>query len=236
MEAVAKFLSPTDNPDVYPIQVSSSQLIANLCVYNATTQQVIWARFKHHLLDSLEADSKICNIWAMIAYNIRINETNHALLDNTLEEILRRILRRLHNGQELPEFVNLLLEFYVTRGKQTVDYYPKLNELEKIGLIYYIADFVKDERNKPIEPTLFRRLTGEFKRNSDTVLKPDGDGKTNPREVYGLLEVVAYASSNPVYGEIMHKDASLFINLGCEYFEHTHVYGKVHNLRGRNDP
>lgn len=190
--------------------------MANLCVYNPDTQKIIWDKFKHRLLDGLEADTKVSNVWAMIAYNIRINETNHQLLKESYEEILTRLLGRIYKGQELSEFANLLLEYYITRGKETVDYYPKLDESDKIALIYYIADFVKDERNKAIESSLFRRILGEFKRKSDAILKPDGsDAKANPREVYGLLEIVAYASCCSTYTEILQKDASLFINLGC---------------------
>lgn len=219
LDAVDKFLDLPDTSPLYPIRVSASQLVANLCVYNPDTQKIIWDRFKHRLLDGLAAaDTKVSNVWGMIAYNIRINEVNHQLLSGSYEEILVRVLDRITKGQELSDFVNLLLEYYVTRGKETVDYYPKLGESEKLGLIYYMADFVKDERNKPIEVNLFRRVLGEFKRKSDVVLKPEGtDANANPREVYGLLEIVAYASCNPAYNEVMYKDASLFINLGCKY-------------------
>lgn len=217
LDALDKFLACVDVELLYPVCVSATQLIANVCVSNAETQKLIWDRFKDRLLAGLDADAKLSNIWSMIAYNIRIHDTNHQLMDACLEDIFDRILRRISSGAELPEYFNLLLEYYITRGKQTVDFYPKLGEKEKIGLIYYIADFVKDERNKPVEATLFRRLLGEFKRKSDAILKPSGDdAKANPREVYGLLEVVAYSSCNPTYNEVLHKDSSLFINLGCK--------------------
>lgn len=228
LDAVDKFLG-NDAPDLHPIRVSAAQLVANVCVYNADMQKLIWERFKTRIIDGLlDSDSKISNVWAMIAYNIRINDTNHQLMDGSLEDMLCRILRRIESGSELPEFVNLLLEFYITRGKQTVDYYARLNDSEKMGLIYYVADFVKDERNKPVEATLFRRFLGEFKRKSDAILKTEGDAKANPREVYGLLEIIAYASCNPAYNEVLHKDTSLFINLGC-VLTAVHKAGKQKN-------
>lgn len=217
LDAVDKFLDLPDTSELYPIRVSASQLVANLCVYNPDTQKIIWEKFKHRLLEGLDADTKVSNVWAMIAYNIRINDVNKHLMTGSYEEILLRLLGRISKGDELSDFANLLLEYYVTRGKETVDYYPKLNENDKLSLIYYIADFVKDERNKPIELMLFKRLTAEFKRKSDTILKPEGsNANANPREVYGLLEIVAYASCMPQYSELLHKDASLFINLGCK--------------------
>lgn len=217
LEAIEKFLIVAESSELYPIRVSASQLVANLCVHNAGTQKILWERFKNRLLDGLDADTKISNIWAMIAYNIRINEINKQLLASSYQGILNRILCRITNGLELAEFVNLLLEYYITRGKETVDLYKKLSENERISLVLYIGDFVKDELNKSVDENLFQQLVYDFTTKSDSILQPQSNVITNPREIYALLEIIAYTSCNPLYKDSLHKDSSLFINLGCKF-------------------
>lgn len=197
-----------------PIPNSFVQLLANTCVQNAEVQSIVFHQFQYQIINGLK-NVDTCNAYAMLLYQVLL--INKSLNGHLLRDITSNLLVHIGTKETLPDFISLNLEFLVTECPDAVCIYKALDN-QKLRLLYFIVDFIKDDENKAIEMKLFQTLITEFKRKSDKILKPDESGSnTCPKEIYTLLELIAYASCNKKYSFVLHSDASLFINLGCKY-------------------
>lgn len=193
------------------------QCLANMCVQNKTSQEIVWSNLKNVLLEYFGNNHSTCDIVAMIIYNMFIAEQSDVLLDG--EKIYKLLVLEVIDGTIKPnEFMFIFLEYFITEYEKFPDIYKSLEEKEKLWTLYHISDYLKEtEKKKQISSGLLKLIVDEFKMKSDCILKTLESyvNGVNPNEICALLEIISAASSQNVYGWILKSDGSLFLNIGC---------------------
>lgn len=200
----------------------SMQVLANLIINNSANQQIIWGHFNQFLMTSLtQADYPHKDICRMIIHNIycvggliqdKGKEFLKIFLQN-LEEVIRNV------NCTIPEFLQIFLEHYVTKQKRITAMYMTLSSNERILLLNFVADFIKEGQSSDAVVTteLLQCISKEFKKKSDCILKTESSylNRIEPKEVMALLEVISQASGDKSYEKVFAEDGSLFLNIGC---------------------
>lgn len=226
---------PTNNSHSGLLSISPStrkmcwQFIANLIVQNETTQRSIWQEFIGFFLTYLSSQSTAnARECTMIVYNI----FRSGLADDSAQNIfvtLLHCLSRLH-GNDDNDFLHIFMEHLLTTHNCVVRSYAKCNGDERITVLYYIADYIRnsDSTQATVNTLLLKHICKEFKIKSDCVLKTLSTyvDRIEPKEVIALMDVIAQASSNERYSHIMADDASLFLNVGF-LLKSIHQIGKL---------
>lgn len=200
----------------------SLQVLANLIINNPANQQIIWEHFNQFLTTYLSgADYPHKDICRMIIHNIYCVG---GLIQDRGKEFLKILLQNLdgviHNANgTIPEFLQIFLEHFVTKQKRITAMYMTLSSNERISLLNFITDFIKEgHSNDAIVTTeLLQCISKEFKKKSDCILKTETTylNRIEPKEVMALLEVIAQTSGDKIYGNVFAQDGSLFLNIGC---------------------
>lgn len=200
----------------------SMQVLANLIINNSANQQIIWGHFNQFFMESLkQSDYPHKDICRMIIYNIycvggliqeKGKEFLKILLQN-LEEVIKNV------DSTIPEFLQIFLEYYITKQKRITPMYMTLGSNERIVLLNFIADFIKENQSSDsvVSTELLQCISKEFKKKSDCILKTETSylNRIEPKEVMALLEVIAQASGVKSYEQVFAEDGSLFLNIGC---------------------
>lgn len=202
------------------------QMLANLCVQNEMAMREIWCNCLERLVGAIEVKCVCCTghgrEGTMILYNLLISEILNV---NDVRRIVELLLECVCNRDQQHDlagndFHQLFMEHIITKYRSIVPVYDQIVPHEKrLHLIYYIADHMKAVRHDPISTPLLQFICKEFKKKSDCVLRTTVSSATidaiHPKEVLGLLDVIAQASSDERYSHVLATDASLFINVGC---------------------
>lgn len=200
----------------------SLQVLANLIINNTANQHIIWEHFSEFFIAYLtQADSPHKDICRMIIYNIycvggllqdRGKEFLKLLLQN-LDEVIRNV------NSTVPEFLQIFLEHFLTKQKRITPMYMTLTSNERILLLNFTSDFIKEGQSSDsvVTTELLQCIAKEFKKKSDCILKTESTylNRIEPREVLALLEVIAQATGDKSYGNVFAEDGSLFLNIGC---------------------
>lgn len=207
----------------YQLFLVSLQVLANLIINNAANQQIVWGHFNQFLMTYLQqADYPHKDICRMIIHNIYCIG---GLIQDKGRDFLKILLQNLEgvvqnvNGT-IPEFLQIFLEHFVTKQKRITPMYMTLSSDERILLLNFIADFIKEGQSNDslaVTTELLQCIAKEFKKKSDCILKTESTylNRIEPKEVMALLEVISQASGDKSYGEVFAADGSLFLNIGC---------------------
>lgn len=162
----------------------------------------------------------------MILYNIFISEIWST---NDVKQIVEILVQCFLNGHDLQtnDFHQLFMEHLITKYRSIAPVYDRLVPVEKrLYFLYYVADHMKAVRHDSISTPLLQFICKEFKKKSDCVLKTASTVDTiHPKEVVALLEIIARASSDERYSNVLDSDTSLFLNVGC-LLRSVHEIGK----------
>lgn len=213
--------NPSDDK-INQTTIVSLQVLANLTINNTANQQSVWNTFNQFFLTYLtKVGYPHKDICRMIIHNIycvgglfqdRGKEFLKILLQNLDEEIQNV------NGT-LPEFLQIFLEYFVTKQKRISPMYLTLSSSERILMLNFIADYIKEDHsnNSPVTTELLQCISKEFKKKSDCILKTETTylNRIEPKEVMALLEVISQASGDKSYERVFADDGSLFLNIGC---------------------
>jgi hypothetical protein len=126
------------------------QLVANLCVGNATIQKKVWNVMNEIILDQYEnGDNITVNVCGMIIYNT-ILEKSYSLDERKIATIsIHHYEQFLKNPDNLlPDFVQILLEHFICNCKWIVEYFKRLEPANQINLLYFVNDHIENESNK----------------------------------------------------------------------------------------
>lgn len=200
----------------------SLQVLANLIINNAANQQIIWENFNVFLMTYLtQVDSPHKDICRMIIHNIycvggllqdRGREFLKILLQN-LDEVIRNV------NSTIPEFLQIFLEHFLTKQKRITPMYMTLSSNERISLLNFTSDFIKEDQSgdSVVTTELLQCVAKEFRKKSDCILKTESTylNRVEPKEVMALLEVIAQATGSKSYENVFADDGSLFLNIGC---------------------
>lgn len=193
------------------------QCLANMCVQNKTSQEIVWCNLKNVLLEYFGKNHSTCDIAAMIIYNMFIAGQPEVLLED--EKMYKLLVLEVIDGLIKPnEFTFIFLEYFITEYEKFPAIYKSLDEKEKLWTLYHIADYLKEtEKKKQISSGLLKLIVDEFKLKSDCILKTMESyvNGVNPNEICALLEIISAASSQNVYAWVLKSDGSLFLNIGC---------------------
>lgn len=200
----------------------SLQVLANLIINNSANQLIVWGHFNQFLMTYLtQADYPHKDICRMIIHNIYCIG---GLIQDKGKEFLKILLQNLEGVIQnvnctIPEFLQIFLEHFVTKQKRITPMYMTLSTNERILLLNFIADFIKEAQSNDAVVTteLLQCISKEFKKKSDCILKTESTylNRIEPKEVMALLEVISQASGDKSYGEVFAADGSLFLNIGC---------------------
>lgn len=121
------------------------QCIANLCVKNKKSQEIIWNQLHHILMqNAFENISENYNVCVMIFYNMFLEKNN--VIYNYDEQIYKNLLTIKIDEMG---FVNLLIEHFLIKYQEFVRIFHLLNDTERIETIRYAVDIVKlDDRDR----------------------------------------------------------------------------------------
>lgn len=200
----------------------SLQVLANLIINNSANQQIVWDQFSSFLVTYLtESDRSHKDICRMIIHNIYCVG---GLLQDKGKEFLKVLLHNLEetnrsNSGTIPEFLQIFLEHFITKQKRITPMYMTLSSDERILLLHFISDFMKESQygESAITTELLQCIAKEFKKKSDCILKTESTylNRIEPKEVMALLEVISQASGDKTYEQVFADDGSLFLNIGC---------------------
>lgn len=202
--------------------IVSLQVLANLIINNAVNQLSIWNTFNQFFMSYLtKADYPHKDICRMIIHNIYCVG---GLIQDKGKEFLKILLQNLDeeiqnvNGT-IPEFLQIFLEHFVTKQKRVTPMYLTLSSNERILMLNFIADYIKENHcgDSPVTTELLQCISKEFKKKSDCILKTETTylDRIEPKEVLALLEVISQASGDKSYERVFADDGSLFLNIGC---------------------
>ncbi|KAG4076744.1 hypothetical protein HA402_002031 [Bradysia odoriphaga] len=200
----------------------SLQVLANVIISNTANQHIIWEHFNEFLTTYLtQGDSPHKDICRMIIHNIycvggllqdRGKEFLKILLQN-LDEVTRNV------NSTIPEFLQIFLEHFLTKQKRITPMYMTLSPNERILLLNFTSDFIKEGQSgdSVVTTELLQCIAKEFKKKSDCILKTESTylNRVEPKEVMALLEVIAQATGDKSYENAFVDDGSLFLNIGC---------------------
>lgn len=200
----------------------SLQVLANLIINNSANQQIIWDHFNQFLMTYLtQSDYPHKDICRMIIHNIYCVG---GLLQDRGKEFLKILLQNLDEVNQtanctIPEFLQIFLEHFVTKQKRITPIYMTLSCSERILLLNFISDLIKDGQSGEtvITTELLQCIAKEFKKKSDCILKTESTylNRIEPKEVMALLEVISQTSGERSYENVFANDGSLFLNIGC---------------------
>lgn len=89
------------------------QCLANMCVQNKSSQEIVWFNLKNVLLEYFGKNHSTCDIAAMIIYNMFIAGQPEVLLED--EKIYKLLVLEVIDGLIKPnEFTFIFLEYYIT--------------------------------------------------------------------------------------------------------------------------
>lgn len=132
------------------VQIKSFQLVANLCVDNIETQEIIWDFMGSVIKMKLECDDKdFVNVAAMILHCMVLS--NHSKLNQL--ELLKTSLSHFKLFLEepsnvVPDFIHILLDHLICTNPNALDLYNQLEAEGKKMALYYIHDYVDIESNE----------------------------------------------------------------------------------------
>lgn len=200
--------------------------MANLCVNNPTSQQLVWTAYGQTFLDCLRiTDHTNRYICRMIIYQMQLNN----IIDTTANKsVLSALLANLNEQINKPneticEFLQFTLEHFCCHHKYFLPIYGSLSDPERIAFLHFVAEYlrsplpVEEGQRTPVSRDLIQYVCKEFKKKSDCVLKTQASyvDSIHPREVCALLEVICLVSGDDHYSHIQSTDSSLFLNVGC---------------------
>uniref|UniRef100_A0A182F9K2 Ataxin-10 n=1 Tax=Anopheles albimanus TaxID=7167 RepID=A0A182F9K2_ANOAL len=202
------------------IRLSSLKLMANLCVQNKANQEKIIGQLLQSLLDNIISNGTLANASAMILYNgFLYKSSNGVTLSTLLATLMTNVEANLALQQEPPEFVTIFLEYLLCESNEILQALGELEFSQKMLLYRFMIEYVRqeDRRTRPIHPDNFKHLLGEFKKQSDEVLKTENVKLDGPatEEVFTLLVFLSDASCIEPYASFLRHDGALFLNLGC---------------------
>lgn len=203
------------------IRVNSLQLLANLCVQNKGNQKLVLEELKDYLLKNIEANNSFTNAATMIIYNSFIYKSNVGMdTQELLTILLANVEANRQIQQNVPDFVEIFLEYLMCDSNEIVDGYERIECPMRISFVRYINEYIRQEqewRYKTVQQDLFKHLLTDFKKKSDCVLKTVDSclDKEKTEEVFALLMLLADATCIEPYGSFLRQDGALFLNLGC---------------------
>lgn len=217
------------------------QMLANMCVQNQTAQLEIWRKCVEPLMGKLKC---VCGTgngreYTMILYNLHICETFNMDEVKRILELLLECVGNTGMQHELStnDFHRLFMEHIITKYRLTVPIYDSIVPHEKrLYLNYYIADHMKTVQHELVSTGLLLFICKEFKKKSDCVLRTSASSAldaNHAKEVAALLDIIAQASSDERYSQVLATDSSLFINVGF-LLRSIHDLGKCQPIDGQN--
>uniref|UniRef100_A0A1B0CQV2 Ataxin-10 n=1 Tax=Lutzomyia longipalpis TaxID=7200 RepID=A0A1B0CQV2_LUTLO len=195
-------------------------LLANVLVDNVETLKIMWPPFGNFLLKELLEDHENSGTTAaVIYYSLRL-----ALLNNVQEiptvEMFRHIIGALErnvesSGSNRMDFIHLSFEFLLTESDKFGEIFSQLSEHDRIWMIYYITDHVKDSQEGDIRKDVLLYLPREFNKKSECILnsKSPKYHEDDPKEVMALLRCFVAVTGSEKYGKIYSQEGSFFINV-----------------------
>lgn len=132
------------------IQIKTFQLVANLCVDNIKTQEVILNLMGNLITSKLECQDKdFVNVAAMIMHCMILSKHSNLNQLEILGTSLDHFKRFLEDPSSLvPDFVHILLDLLICTSDNAMKYFQQLDaEHQKIAL-FYIHDYVDIESNE----------------------------------------------------------------------------------------
>ncbi len=200
----------------------SLQVLANLIINNPANQQIVWEHFNQFLMTYLtQVDYPHKDICRMIIHNIYCIG---GLLQDRGKEFLKILLQNLEEVVQnvnctIPEFLQIFLEHFITKQRRITPMYMTLSSNERILLLNFISDFLKEGQSgdSTVTTELLQCVAKEFKKKSDCILKTESTylNRIEPKEVMALLEVISQVSGDKSYEKVFADDGSLFLNIGC---------------------
>lgn len=216
------------------------QFLANLCVNNATSQQLVWTAHGQTFLECLRiaghSNRYICR---MIIYQMQLNNvidttSNKVVLSALLENLNEQIAKPT---ETICEFLQFTLEHFCCNHQNFLPIYGALSDSERIVFLHFVSEYLRsplpiDGQRTPISRDLTQYICKEFKKKSDCVLKTQASyvDSIHPREVCALLEVICLVSGDDYYSHILSTDSSLFLNAGCLLMSINRLGGQSENI------
>lgn len=203
------------------------QSVANLCVGNNGTQQRTWEELQDDLIIDLEAIKTNCDISAMILYNMFIGGMNFEFDNQRLFLALLKIIAESENSaredgmttnNEKFDFVNIFIEFFLTKYDRVDHIYHELDINERIIALQFALEIIReDDRKRRLNFDILKQIIENFKVKSDQILNvgPNNDSINSPQEISLSLEIIATTSGQSGYQFIYSDDGALFLTVGC---------------------
>lgn len=197
------------------------QCLANLCVQNKKTQLKTWSKLNSIFLDILSSNKHavVTDVVAMILYNIFLEGNNFIFVhDLKIYTDLMKVVVENKNDDEKYDFVNLFIEYFLTKYPNFVEIYKMLEPEIRLNTIHYCQDLAKeDDKNRRLNVNLIKEMVMDFKKKSDCILKTVESyvNGIEPKEIVGLLELISVVTSQTFYSWLFASDGALFLNVGC---------------------
>jgi hypothetical protein len=132
------------------IELKCFQLVANLCVKNESTLEKIHQSMFNVIMAKFEGDdNSFLNVSAMIIYNLILNKSSSLDQKHVVQMCAQHYSNVLKNPtNSLPDFVHILLEFFICKSENVVEIFEKLEPDEQKIFLYYVHDHVEVETNE----------------------------------------------------------------------------------------
>lgn len=232
--------SPNDGQDSATIARLCWQFLANLCVNNAISQQLVWSVHAQTFLDCLATEGHSNrHICRMIIYQMQLNQVidtaaNRSVLPALLSNLMEQIAQP---NSTICEFLQFTLEHFCCHHNRFLPIYGALDDAERIAFLHFVAEYLRaplpiDGARVPLSRDLTQYICKEFKKKSDCVLKTQASyvDSIHPREVCALLEVICLVSGDVHYTDVLSTDSSLFLNAGCLLVSVNQLGGQSENI------
>lgn len=123
------------------LKLKSFQLMANVCVQNKKVQLKVKEEAGELIIAQLSSENaKFVNVASMISHNMLLNgiflETH---------KILFKCLSQSQNFEPSPDFLLILLDFFICSFPEIVEEYKKLESEAKKNFLLYVNDHVAQE-------------------------------------------------------------------------------------------
>lgn len=132
------------------VQIKSFQLLANSCVDNFETQEIILSRMSELITRKLACNDKdFVNVAAMICHCMCLSD--HSQLDrlDILKNSLGHFKLFLQNpSAEVPDFVHILLDHLICTSPKALGLYKQLEVEDQKAVLHYIHDYIEIESNE----------------------------------------------------------------------------------------
>ncbi|XP_063238575.1 ataxin-10 [Bacillus rossius redtenbacheri] len=189
------------------------QFLGNAVVGCVENQVLVWRDFSGMLINFLEFhDEKVVNFAAMVIYNILLGCPN--AMSGIETHGIELFESLIGHAMKDSEFALFTLELFLRREGFLPDVYGRLGAEHRLFLLAAAHGMLGEGRGGPPTRSV-AFLAGRLKQGADDILgtcEERSVDRPEPREVAGLLELVASASGQSPYLEHLQQDTSLLVD------------------------